>query len=151
MANLWSFKLLKRKDAYWNMVKNQEHQDKYQDCVKWENNIVPRSLQIKEFNYDNYEQACQKAVRGKAAFNDFKAEIEFRDLRAKQHEQRCKQLGEEMESCLKTKSSGRVFSTLIQMLNTETSLQETISNRRWQHRARWLNEYETNFLQNNRG
>ena len=40
----------------------------------------------KSFNYDNYEQAYQKAVRGKAAFNDFKAEIEFRDLRAKQHE-----------------------------------------------------------------
>ena len=144
MANLWSFKLTKRKEAYWNMVENQGHRNKYQDWLERENIIVPRFLQKKEFNYEHEDQ---KAVRGKAVLNDFKAEIELRDLRAKQHEQRYQQLDEEMERCLKAKSGGRVASILIQMWKAETTYQETISNRRWRRSARWLDDYETKFLE----
>lgn len=112
MLNLWSYKLHKRKKAYWNMVKNQGHRDKYQDWIEREKIIVPKFLQKKEFTN---EHDYQKAVRAKAALNDFKAEIELRDLRAKQHEERYKQLDEEMERCLKTKGDERVINSLIQM------------------------------------
>ena len=126
------------------MVKNQGHRNKYQDWLERENIIVPRFLQKKEFNYEHEDQ---KAVRGKAVLNDFKAEIELRDLRAKQHEQRYQQLDEEMERCLMAKSGGRVASILIQMWKAETSYQGTISNRRWRRSARWLDDYETKFLE----
>lgn len=144
MSNLWSYKLNKRKEAYWNMVKNQGHRDKYQDWVEREKIIVPRFLQKKEFTNEHEDQ---KAVRAKAALNDFKAEIELRDLRAKQHEERYKQLDEEMERCLKTKGDERVINSLLQMWRSETNYQESISVKRWQRSAKWLDDYETKFLQ----
>ena len=148
MASLWSFKLQKRKEAYWNMVKNQGHRDKYQDWVEREKIVVPRFLQKKEFNFEHEDQ---KAVRARAALNDFKAEIELRDLRAQQHEERYKELDEEMEQRLNTKGRGQVVNVLIEMWKAETGYQESISNRRWRRSARWLEDYEIKFLEEYRG
>ena len=123
------------------MVKNQGHRDKYQDWIEREKIIVPRFLQKKEFTNEHEDQ---KAVRAKAAL---KAEIELRDLRAKQHEERYKQLDEEMERCLKTKGDERVINSFIQMWRSETNYQESISVKRWKRSAKWLDDYETKFLQ----
>lgn len=52
-----------------------------------------------------------------------------------------------MELCLKTKGDERVVNNLIQMWRAETNYQESISIKRWQRSAKWLENYETTFLQ----
>ena len=86
-------------------------------------------------------------MRARAVLSDFKTEIELRDLRAKQHEERYKQFDEDIERYLKTKGTERVVNTLLQMWKAEASHQETISHKRWQRSKKWLETYKTNFLQ----
>ena len=119
MSNFWSFKLHKRKDAYWNMLKNQGHEEKYQNWIEREKVIVPRFLSEKRV----YKRTCrsESCESKRAVLSDFKTEIELRDLKAKQYEERYKQLDEEMERCLQTKGSERVVNTLLQIWKAETS------------------------------
>ena len=142
ISKKWEYKLQKRKEAYWNMVKNKGHKETYQRWIESETIIVPKYLQRKKFNN---EHSDQMSVRANAALSEFRTEIELQELRMQQHESRYKQIDEEMEQLFKQKNSGQVKTILLEMWKEETKYNERISERRWEKNQRWLKQYETTF------
>ena len=134
----------RRKDAYWNHVKNKGHSDTYSRWLNGEKIVMPQYLQKKQVNNENPDQRkiCEAAV-----LNDFKTEIDLTSIRASQQEEKVKRLDIEMETLLKERSSSSAAKILLDMWKAQTSQNEKISHRRWLKNEKWLSHYEENFIQ----
>lgn len=141
-SNKWDFKMKKRKEAFWNMVKNKGHYETYEQWICAEITVVPRYLQRKKFIN---EQPNQQAVRASAALNDYRAEIELQKLRADQNKERYLQIDKEMFEFIEEKSTGQTRQILTDIWEKETARNESISKRRWKKNERWLQQYEDSF------
>lgn len=72
ISNIWDTKIERRKDAYWNHVKNKGHSDTYSKCLNADKIVIPQYLQRKQFNNEHPEQ---NKVRETAVLNDLKLKL----------------------------------------------------------------------------
>ena len=134
----------RRKDAYWNHVKNKGHSDTYSRWLNSEKIVMPQYLQRKQFINEHPEQ---RKLRETAVLNDLKTEIDLKSLRASQQEEKVKRLDSEMETLIKERSSSSAAKILLDMWKAQASQNEKISHRRWLKNEKWLSDYEENFVQ----
>ena len=144
IISIWDTKMERRKDAYWNHVKNKGHSDTYSRWLNGEKIVLPKYLQRKQFTNEHREQ---RKLRESAVLNDFKTEIDLKSLRASQQEEKVKRLDSEMETLFKERSSSSAAKILLDMWKAQASQNEKISHRRWLKNEKWLSDYEENFIQ----
>ena len=144
ITHIWDTKIERRKDAYWNHVKNKGHSDTYSKWLNSDKIVIPQYLQRKEFNNEHPDQ---KKVRETAVLNDFKTEIDLKSLRANQQEEKVKRIDNEMDTLFKEKGSTAAAKILSDMWQAQASQNEKISHRRWLKNEKWLKDYEENFKQ----
>ena len=112
IISIWDTKMERRKDAYWNHVKNKGHSDTYSRWLNGEKIVMPQYLQRKQFINEHPEQ---RKLREAAVLNDFKTEIDLKSLKASQQEEKVKRLDSEMETLFKERSSSSAAKILLDM------------------------------------
>lgn len=135
IGNIWENKLEKRRDTFWNYVKNEGHKKVYSRWLSQEEIIIPKYLQKKEFQN---EPEQQKKVRERAVRNDFETEIELQGLRAEQHQMRYEDIDAQMNKLIEERSRGELQLILKKWWKSATEVNEQISRKRWLKNAHWL-------------
>lgn len=142
IANIWDAKIERRKDAYWNYVKNKGHKETYAKWLNGERIVIPKYLQRKLFNNEHPDQ---RKLREAAVLHDFKTEIDLQELRSTQQMEKVKKIDKDMETLFKQKCSGPAEIILLEMWKAQATQNENISHRRWLKNEAWLKNYEDTF------
>ncbi|MCG8047965.1 MAG: hypothetical protein N0E48_20490 [Candidatus Thiodiazotropha endolucinida] len=142
ITKIWDAKLERRKDAYWNYVKNKGHNDMYSKWLNSDQIVIPQYLQKKQFNNEHPDQ---RKLREAAVLHDFKTETDLRGLRASQQQEKAQRIDGEMETLFQDRCSGNAAKILSQMWKAQVSQNEKISHKRWLKNEKWLTNYEENF------
>ena len=82
--------------------------------------------------------------------DQFQAEIDLLQMRAKTNEEKYETTDFEMEQLIKSKAHGNIEKHLIKLWNAECKQQEEISLQRWSKNQMWLEKYKKEFLENNK-
>lgn len=142
LCNVWERKVQARKDAYWAKVRYHGNVQFYERWIQESPVIVPRKLQMFEFNNENEDQ---KILRERAVIQNFRTEIEMDKLKIASCAERVRRLDTEMEEIVFSKCSGRIADYVMDLYRRNVKHNEDISHKRWQSNEKWLTTYEENF------
>lgn len=138
----WNHELKLRRIYFWNMLKNKNKADIYLNWLESSPIVLPRKLQFKEISE---EPEQQRRRREKLAMDQFQAEIDLLQMRAKANEEKCDTVDLEMEQLIKTKANGNIAKNLLFLWNTDCKQEEDISVQRWSKSSIWFDKYKTEF------
>ena len=144
MINIWNLKLKKRRENFWQMIRNNNTAKIYEEWMVNSPIIIPKKLQIKEISGEPLEQTQR---RERQCLDNYRAEKDLLELRAECHERQYKHIDQEMLDLIKQKSSGRNQEQLIKMWKGECVAEETNSLQRWEKsNAKFVGQYEKAFV-----
>lgn len=96
-----------------------------------------------QINGESEDQTCR---RERQVLDNFRTEKDLLKLQAESHEERYRQIDEEMLSVFSEKATGRTKDKLLELWRNDTKKEEDISVRRWDNKNKvWLQKYVTEF------
>ena len=134
----WNQAIRNRRIQYWNYLKNHNKAEIYLSWLQTSPITLPRKLQFKEIPD---EPEPQRRRREKLAMDNFQAEIDLLQMRARANEEKFETTDFEMEQLIKEKSNGNVQKNLIQLWKSDCSQEEEISIERWRKSNIWFEKY----------
>ena len=144
MIDVWNKNLTKRKNACWQIVRNDNTSKIYDG---WKNNaplIIPRKFQMKEIAG---ESLIQTQRREKQVIYIFKTDIELLELRARSQEEKYRSIDQEMLELVEKKTSRQRRELLKKLWKEDCEREERVSLDRWENtNLKWFDKYEKNVL-----
>ena len=87
MKQDWNLKLIQRRFAFWNFIKNKNKAEVYRTWIQSNPVIIPRKFQMKQINNENHNH---RKIRERLVMENYHAEIELLTLRAVSNEEKLK-------------------------------------------------------------
>jgi hypothetical protein len=144
LSNIWNVNLSKRRQEYWQHLRNENQRKTYEEWKKSTPIILPQKLQMKEIQG---EPDDQRRKRERQVLDNYRTEIELLELRSQSHAARVKQIDDEMDTLFGQKTNGQREILLKKLWRDECNHEEEISNKRWQSKnAVWLKKYAESFI-----
>lgn len=144
VINTWNLKLKKRRENFWQMLRNNNTGKTYETWMSNSPIIIPKKLQMKHIEGEPLNQTQR---REKQCMDNYRAEKDLLDLRAESHEAQFKSIDKEMRELLARKASGRTKDILQKWWKEECVREEITSLKRWEKQnAKFADMYEKRFI-----
>ena len=98
----WNQRLIKRRFAFWNFIKNKNKAEVYTSWINSNPIVVPRKFQMKQILNEN---EAHRKIRERLALESFNGEVELLTLRALPNEDKLKKIDQEMKEEIKGKGT----------------------------------------------
>ncbi|OOY96781.1 hypothetical protein BOW19_11455, partial [Solemya velum gill symbiont] len=144
MSKLWARSLNERKQAFWNMYRNDKISKIYLNWTQKEKPILPKKFIIKEI-----EGECKKEteIRANFALNRLNTEILLLDARKIRYEDTYNSIDEAMiaEIVEKTQGKGDLQDKLCEIWLQDTKREEMKTATLWERKQTWFENYEKSY------
>ena len=139
MNKIWRNNLNQRKQAFWNMLKNENTSVIYVDWSSRDNAIIPKKFQSKTFPNEPEEQ---KKIKEALSLEKMKAQAKLHHVIAERNKAKFEEKDREMLNEIEKISSVYVRQQLQELWRNDCKKQEEKSQNLWEVKRRWFEEFE---------
>lgn len=141
---MWYKLLNQRKQAYWNVIKNENLADTYEIWKNREQIILPRKFRIKSIDSETSEET---QIRANLALQRFKTEIALLRLRVPKFKNKFENCDEAITEEISKTCSGLIAEKLQELWKSQVSREEAKSQQILGTKKVWFDEYEKKLWQ----
>ena len=141
MNKIWRNNLNQRKQAFWNMLKNENTSVIYVDWFSRENAIIPKKFQSKTFANEPEEL---KKIKEALSLEKMKAQAKLHHAVAVRNKAKFEEKGREMLNEIEKVSSVHVRQQLQELWRNDCKKQEEKSQNLWEVKKSWFKKFEDN-------
>lgn len=141
MNKIWRNNLNQRKQAFWNMLKNENTSVIYVDWFSRDNAIIPKKFQSKTFPNEPEEQ---KKIKEALSLEKMKAQAKLHHAVAERNKAKFEEKDREMLNEIEKISSGYVRQQLQELWRNDCKKQEDKSQNLWEVKKSWFEKFECN-------
>ena len=139
MNKIWRNNLNQRKQAFWNMLKNENTSVIYVDWFSRENAIIPKKFQSKTFPNEPEEQ---KKIKEALSLEKMKAQAKLHHAIAERNKAKFEEKDREMLNEIEKISSVHVRQQLQELWGNDCKKQEEKSQKLWEVKKSWFEKFE---------
>ena len=141
MNKIWRNNLNQRKQAFWNMLKNENTSVIYVDWFSRENAIIPKKFQSKTFANEPEEL---KKIKEALSLEKMKAQAKLHHAVAVRNKAKFEEKDREMLNEIEKISSVHVRQQLQGLWRNDCKRQEEKSQNLWEAKKSWFKKFEDN-------
>lgn len=141
MNKIWRNNLNQRKQAFWNMLKNENTSVIYVDWFSRENAIIPKKSQSKTFANEPEEL---KKIKEALSLEKMKAQAKLHHAVAVRNKAKFEEKDREMLNEIEKISSVHVRQQLQELWRNDCKKQEEKSQNLWEVKKSWFKKFEDN-------
>ena len=142
----WKGHLNKRRQLFWHGLNCENTSLIYETWLTQEKKILPKKFLLKHIANEYIEE---REIRQNTAFEKFQAEINLLKIRATRHQNKVRQIDEEMNTFLESNFTGNAQLNLKEQWLEEIQNEENKSLKRWASKQIWMENYEKDFEKDN--
>ena len=142
IQSMWQSQINKRKQQFWQSTNCENTSIIYETWLNKDKKIIPKKFLMKFIPNEN---EAEKRVRMNSTINQFQAEINLLKIRADRHYAKYKEIDREMLNFLKNHGEGDLLTELERLWAQECDSEERKSQKRWESKQKWLEQYEEEF------
>lgn len=139
MNKIWRNNLNQRKQAFWNMLKNENTSVIYVDWFSRDNAIIPKKFQSKTFPNEPEEQ---KKIKEALSLEKMKAQAKLHHAIAERNKTKFEEKDREMLNEIEKISSVHVRQQLQELWRNDCKKQEEKSQNLWEVKKSWFEKFE---------
>ena len=141
MNKMWQNNLNQRKQAFWNMLKNENTSVIYVNWFSRDKPIIPKKFQSKTFPSEPEEQ---KKIKEELSLQKMKAQAQLHHVIAERNKAKYEDKDKEMLTEMGKISSEHIRHQLQELWKNDCKKQEEKSQKIWELKKTWFEEFESN-------